>query len=292
MRRLLRFCAPHGLVEMRRAALSKRCNKRRDLVRDDDHAKRHRVISQVLRHQGSARRVVSEFKIEAGIRFLVDRGLDERQIRDGSIPESSLDFVAAKIATLDWQDRAIIGLHIGNFVGLSLAAFIEMLTALHAESLVIATDPNVPHRGVMSPQDHVLALLSHFRLQYRAIVVAGYSGRKSVSNDGVVFGEYDPAQHFPREAACENVIANLVSLFGRCIDIAVVDGNHEALYLRHEIHEIARALRPGGVLVLDDVDNAWAELRQVYLSLPATEWQDLGSDGRVGLLRLLPRARL
>jgi len=284
MRRLLRFCAPHGLVEMRRAALS----KRRDLVRDDYHAKRHRVISQVLRPEANARAVVPEFKMEAGVRFLVGRGLDERQIRDGSIPERSLDFVAAKIAALDWQDRAMVGLHIGNFVGLSLAAFIGMLTTLHAESVVIATDPNVPHRGVMSPQDHVLALLSHFRLQSRAIVVAGYSGSKSVSNDGGVFGGYDPEQHFPREAACENVIANLGSLFGRCIDIAVVDGNHEALYLRHEIHEIARALRPGGLLVLDDVDDAWAELRQVYLSLPAAEWQDLGSDGRVGLLRLLP----
>jgi Methyltransferase domain len=292
MRRLLRFCTPHGLVEMRRATLSKRRGSAGDGRREHFHDKRHEVIAEALQPQRSARPVAPQFEFEAGIRFLVSRGLDEMQIREGSIPEHSLDFIAATIAALEWQDRAIVGLHIGNFVGLSLAAFITMLNAIHAESLVIAIDPNVPHRGIISPQDHVLALLSHFQLQCDAIVVAGYSGRKSVSNDGTIFEGYDPAQHFSREAACENVIANFSATFGRCVDIAVIDGNHEALYLQREIAEIGLVLRPGGVLVLDDVDRSWAELRRVYLSLPAATWQDLGSDGRVGLLGLLPPTRM
>jgi hypothetical protein len=276
MRSLLRFWVPYGLVEMRRGALAKR----------QADAQRVETIARISQLELRSPALAPTFDFEAGVRFLASRGLDESQIRAGSIPETSLDFVARKIAAEGWGNRTLIGLHIGNFVGLSLAAFIKMLTVVNSGSLVVAVDPNVPHRGIVSPQDYVLALLTHFGLQSNALVVAGYSERKSVSNDGIVFDGYDPAENFLQEAACENVIANLGSALGHCMDVAVVDGNHQASYLRHEVDELARVLRLGGLLVLDDVDKWWPELRDVYLSLPKSQWEDLGSDGRVALLRL------
>jgi hypothetical protein len=66
---------------------------------------------------------------------------------------------------------------------------------------------------------------------------AGYSGRKSVSNDGILFisengSEYDPLSHFSDEQSCEDTLSNLAVLYEGRFDFAVMDGNHEAEYLR------------------------------------------------------------
>ena len=46
-------------------------------------------------------------------------------------------------------------------------------------------------------------------------------------------------------------------------------------------------LRPGGVLVLDDVSSEWFEIERVFAELDATVFEKLGTDGRVGVLRKL-----
>jgi hypothetical protein len=288
MKKILKFCAPHGLVEMRRAAEMARQDEVWKERRVGFHLNRRQVIAQAVGAEDAPPAPSPGFKFEAGIQFLVDAGLEESQIRQGSIPARSLEFAIGKIAEQAWR-RPIYGLHVGNFLGLSLAAFVSALTDLHPESLVMAVDPNVPHREIISPQNHVLALLSHFGLQRNTLVIVGYSGRKAVSNDGVIYGAYDPSQNFSRENACENVLANITVLVGTRIDVAILDGNHDAVYLRRELDELAGALRPGGLVVLDDVDTAWDELRQVYRSLPSRKWDDLGTDGRVGVLRFSPQ---
>jgi hypothetical protein len=280
MRDLIRFCVPHGLVEMRRRMAAK-------AQRDAYHADRHERTAKALSSRAQAQVLASDFEIEAAIQYLITRGLDEQHIRSGSISASSLDFIANLIATQGWERRRLLGLHVGNFVGVSLAWFISTLTGLHPSSLVIAIDPNLPHRGITSPQDHVVALLSHFDFQSHAIVIAGYSVEKSISNEGTVIGGYDPAEHFEQEAACENVIANITSIFGSFVDVAIIDGNHEASYLRREVNELALALRVGGLLIFDDVSIGYEELKEVYLSLPSAKWQNLGTDGRVGVLKML-----
>jgi hypothetical protein len=269
---------------MRRDMLRRRAYK---AERDAYHVDRHERTAKALSSQAKTQVPVLDFDIEAGIQFLIDRGLDEGHIREGSMPARSLCFIANLISKQNWEGRRLLGLHVGNFVGLSLASLISTLTAVHPLSLVIAIDPNLPHRGITSPQDHVLALLSHFNLQSHAIVIAGYSVEKSISNEGVIIKGYDPSEHFGQEVACESVITNLTTIFRSFVDVALIDGNHEASYLRREISELTQALRAGGLLILDDVDNWYEELKEVYLSLPPSKWQNMGTDGRVGVLRML-----
>jgi len=56
--------------------------------------------------------------------------------------------------------RPQIALHIGNFVGISLAYLTCFLAEQHCDSLVVGVDPDVPHRGIRHPQEHVAALLT------------------------------------------------------------------------------------------------------------------------------------
>jgi hypothetical protein len=76
-----------------------------------------------------------------------------------------------------------------------------------------------------------------------------------VSNDGVEFNGYDPFASHASEQACENAIANLSILWSRRFDFAVMDGNHDASYLRQETDAARDILSKGGILILDDVDS-------------------------------------
>ena len=101
-------------------------------------------------------------------------------------------------------------------------------------SVVVSIDPNLPHRSIERPQDHVIAVLNHFGLQKNAMISVSYSGEKSVSNDGVEFNGYDPFASHASEQACKNALANLGILWPRRFDFAVMDGNHDASYLSKE----------------------------------------------------------
>ena len=279
-RNILRFCTPYGIVEGRRRT---RASPLKTSDRERFHAKRHELIA------ATAPAVFSciDFEYEQAVTFLVGRGLNEHHVREGSIPSASLKFVEARLLERYPTDQPLVALHIGNFVGISLAALTSIVTSINPNSLVMAVDPNLPHRGISSPQDHVMALLARVGLQRHVIPIVGYSLGKSVSNDGVNYDDmYDPAEGYGREFACENVIENIEMVFGRCVDMALVDGNHEASYLRSEIGAIGKVMRPGGVVILDDVDEAWVELKDVYTGLQVGGWLDLGTDGRVGLLQV------
>ena len=122
------------------------------------------------------------------------------------------------------------------------------------------------------------------------MILVGYSGLKSISNDGVTFIddtglEYDPVSSFSSELSCEDVLRNLITFSEGRFDFVMLDGNHERSYLQTEIAKVRRLLKPGGVLVLDDVSEAWADIKKEYEELGSKGWRALGADGRVGILQ-------
>jgi hypothetical protein len=173
----------------------------------------------------------------------------------------------------------------------SLAYFVDYVRRRNRSSVIVSVDPNLTHRGIKNPQEHVIALLNHFELQHNAMVCAGYSGLKSVSNDGFAFlddggSEYDPFANHVSEQACEGSISNL-ALFGQGrFDFAIMDGNHDSNYLRTEAEMVRGLLAPGGSLILDDVDDSWPDIKAEFGKLGARGWRTVGADGRVGILGL------
>jgi hypothetical protein len=50
--------------------------------------------------------------------------------------------------------------------------------------------------------------------------------------------------------------------------------------------EVARRrLAPNGALLLDDVSEAWTDIKAEYSTLASKGWKPLGADGRVGVLQ-------
>ncbi|MGH2929069.1 MAG: class I SAM-dependent methyltransferase, partial [Solirubrobacteraceae bacterium] len=205
-----------------------------------------------------ARAQIAPFSYEDAIAHVVAGGsTTEQQVRLGSVPEASLQAVAG---VLDEQlaSPAPRLPHVGNFVGISLAYLLDWARA--RDGFVISVDPDIAHRGVAHPQRVVCDLLSHFGLSGRHLLICGYTLDKCFSNDGVVFDGYDPAARWVAEAAPENVLPGL-AVAGPRFDAVFVDGNHDAAYLRRELRETTRLLETGGVLVLDDVDDNWEQIR-------------------------------
>jgi len=131
-------------------------------------------------------------------------------------------------------------------------------------------------------------MLSHFGYQRNNVVICGYTLEKSLGNEGERTASYDPTQAYAGEAACENVLPSLAAL-GLAFDVALIDGSHNAAYLRRELEAIVPMLRPGALLILDDVTDVWVGIRDLFgeLVAPDSPWplEVLGHDGRIGVLR-------
>lgn len=280
MKEILRYLAPNGLVEARRA----RHRAKLELEREKFHEERRSRIAKAAVERGGLG-VAQVPAFEEMIAFLLDRGIPEEHLRDGSIPPKSIEFIVSELADLlpPAQTTGYRGLHVGNFVGVSLASVTGALAALNSSSVVVSIDPNLTHRGIEHPQDHVLALLSRFRLQRNSLVISGYSKTKSISNDGVTFSGYDPAASFEDEAACENCLLSLAALGVGKFHMALVDGNHEGDYVSRELTALAPLLEEGAVLVMDDVNSAWDEIASIFSSLGDYGFEAKATDGRVGL---------
>ena len=230
-----------------------------------------------------------EWSYEDAIAHLVRvHGVPEDEVRGGSIPESALQTIERAIAEITPTDRAVQGLHVGNFVGVSLGALIVALRRQHPDSVMVSVDPNIPHRGVNHPQDVVIDLLEHFGLADGHLLVCGYSLDKTLSNDGLLSHDgYDPTAAFGDERAPHGALDSLGRL-GLRFDFAVIDGNHEGDYLRRELTAITGMLRPGGLLALDDVNPWHGEISDLFTELTqdhAWPYEREDFDGRVGLLR-------
>ena len=250
---------------------------------------RDRVLAMRDRRLATGRvalagRAGATFSVEESVRFLAARGLDADQVRDGSVPQASLDYAGSLVASEMPRDRPLLALHIGNFVGVSLAYLSALLNDLHPGSRVVSIDPNVVHRGVPDPASHVFALLDHFGLLAGNLVITGYTLEQNVNEEY----ELDPVVSYEDERRPEYVLRSLAAWTGRPFDLVFIDGNHDGRYLEREIAELRELLRPSGLFVLDDVDEvAWRMVAGIFDRLAAEEaFEELGRDGRLGILRM------
>jgi hypothetical protein len=223
------------------------------------------------------------------IELAVAEGVDREQCVSGSIPEASLEF-ATSFFSEHLSPPPWVGLHVGNFVGISLAYLVNAVRDAHPESVILSIDPDIPHRGVNHPSRVVISLLNSFGLQDASLLLTGYSLEKNVSNDGSDYDtDYDPLEHYEAEISLHNQLPLLKTVARGAFHFAVVDSNHDASYLNREIDAIRSLLVPGGLVILDDVSSWWSEIRSEYWRLSRQGFVDLGTDGRVGVLSLATR---
>ncbi len=274
--RAVKYVMPHGLVQQIFRA----------------QAVRRRRLNALNAVHASAGAEQIPYSYSAAIEFHCAKGLPRGHVVGGSMPESTLAFCSETLDRLipSTDDRPLVGLHIGNFLGVSLSHFVNYVRQRNEKSVVVSVDPNLTHQGIEFTQKHVIAILNHFGLHRNAIVCVGYSTNKTVSNDGIAFVdengiEYDPYSGFQNEQSCENTLSNLCAISPGKFDFAVVDGNHEGSHLRRETAMVRRLLRPEGILILDDVSDAWTEIKAEYDDLRSKGWRAVTADGRVGVLQ-------
>lgn len=264
---------PHSLVEW----IRHRKARRQSAV---DNARADAFKRSIA---GMARPVAVPYSRSEAVSFLSGLGCDRLQVEAGSMPESSLNYSCEQLRQ-HLQDRPILGLHIGNFVGVSLCHYADFARKLDDRSIVVSIDPNLPHRGIRNPQEKVISCLNYFGFQRNAVLLTGFTLEKNASNDGVrITSDYDPAVEYGAELSCENQLPMLSRLMPNTFDFVVIDGNHEASYLSRETALAYRLLKAGGILVVDDVD--WTSLGDVYRSLDRELFENLGFDNRIGLVR-------
>lgn len=224
------------------------------------------------------------FSYSDAIHYLRDLGCDEHQVREGSIPEESLARAAALIGA-ETTGRPLTGLHVGNFLGVSLAYLTEAMLRLDGQSVMISVDPNIAHRGLHFPCRYVISLLNRYGLQRSSVILTGYTLEKNISNDGWLLSGYDPVTNYGNEMSCERQLHLLCRVAAGRFDFCVIDGNHDPAYLRRELDLIDVLVKPGGLVILDDISEAWHDLQAVYESVDSGRYEKLAADGRIGVLR-------
>jgi hypothetical protein len=226
------------------------------------------------------------FDYEEAVGLLVAMGCREEAVRSGSIQDGSLEFIRETIRAQLPGDTPLQALHVGNFVGLSLASLTSALVERNRTSTIVSIDPNVQHVGIQNTQTHTLALLTRFGLQHNSLLICGYSLEKVPGNDGIKSVDYEPLT--ASEVACENTLVSLDRLGAR-FSVVVMDGHHDASYLRRELRLVQAMLEQGGLLFLDDVSAVWKGVRELFNELGEDDspWalERIGYDGRVGVLR-------
>jgi|GEM_PF-1377186 len=287
---------PYGFINWRfNRIVSKQQKQYQDQLKSeqekskiDYHIKRYEKIESVKNRSNShGEESNSNLKgddYQGVINYLVNKGVTLHHVSEGSVPEKSLSFICS-IVFNNFEGKLNL-LHIGNFVGVSLVYLAEKAKRHNPDSLVIGIDPNIPHREVINPQNFVLKLVNECNLTRNVMIVTSYSRLKSVSNDGVVYGKYDPVDSHDKEISCENAISNLTKITDHAFHAAFLDGNHEADYLEKEIIGILPLIAPNGYIILDDVDNNWGEIKAVFEKLPSFGLKSLQCDGRVGIAQV------
>ncbi len=217
------------------------------------------------------------FDFDKALTFFRERGLDMDMVVRSSIRKPHLDFI---LSNMDAHVEHPRGLQIGTFVGMSLCALVDWAKARNSE--VWSVDPNLRHRKIERPVDHAIALLEYFGLLDRAVLLTGYSLESNALNDS---GPLEGRQEVSPIPACERALERLVAVAEGGFGWAFIDGNHEAEYLAREIAAVDRLLKPGGVLILDDISAGFPALFDVFDSLDPGHWTKLGWDQRIGVLK-------
>jgi Methyltransferase domain len=229
---------------------------------------RRRAAALMGRPRGGPR-TTRPFAYEEAVSLLVDRGLDEGLVRFSSIPRDSIAF-AGDVIGEHAPSGPLRVLHIGNFVGLSLAALTDIVVAHDPGSVVVSIDPNLAGMAIEDPKNHALALLAEFGLLGSNVVIEGYSMEGTADR-----------------AAGQNTLGSLERVGAR-FDVALVDGSHAIGYVRREVEAVVRLLDDGGLLMLDDVSHRFEQIRELFGELAVDDaWplEKVDRDGRLGVLR-------
>jgi hypothetical protein len=284
LRAIVRAVTPVGILELRRARRRQVGPSDIKADRSRQHEERHRRIELVSKINTATELNADQY--EKVIEFLVGQGVSELDVREGSIPQASLEFINKVVLSKLSTEKPLLVLHIGNYVGVSLAYITEMVVKLNPQSVVVAIDPNIPHRATSNPQSLVMKLLHRCGLQGNVISITGFSERKNISNDGAIFGAYDPVSSYSEEFSCDRVLSNLRTIFEKKFDVVCLDGNHHADYLESELKSILPLMKEDSWVVLDDVDDAWVEIRNVFNSASKFGFEVVATNQRVGIARL------
>jgi len=226
-----------------------------------------------------------QYDYEESIRVLIAQKLDENQIRFGSIPEKDLSFVTTELKKCFHENEKLTLLHIGNFVGVSLCYFANFVKTLHEESLVVAIDPNIEHRGIFHPEDYVKNLISYFQLDKNVLLIDAFSLEKNLKNDGGVL--YTKELGMQNEIGCSHSLKNIAKITDKKFDVCIIDGNHESEYLSEEIKYAIDIMKDGSFIVLDDI-LYWEDVKRVF-----DKWQTdknfklIASSDRIGIIKVL-----
>ena len=232
-------------------------------------SRQRRRVARLVRRAEPPVRSSRQFDYEDAVALLIARGVDEEIVRVASIGRSSMRFVASLVER-NSPRRPLRALHVGNFVGVSLAALSDVLARHDRDSVIVSVDPNLTHLGVEDPQSHALALLAEFGLERGNVVVCGYSLEATGAAPGG-----------------EEVLPGLERAGAR-FDLALIDGNHDSAYLRREVEVLARLLEPAALLFLDDVSPAYPDVRALFEELAADAdgpFENVARDERLGVLR-------
>jgi hypothetical protein len=274
LRYIIGFVVPYALVR-----------KYQDFNLQNKENKRLKLISQTERRV-SVKSETTPFSYEASIEFVCELGIDQAQVRAGSIPEKSLEFCFKKIKEFIDMRNPVQVLHIGNFVGVSLAYFTHEVMIMNPASVVFSIDPNVPHRGLIDPQNVAVKVLTKFDLQKNVVLATGYSLEKNISNDGITYdGKYDPHGEFVNEQGCENVLKNISEMGMRTFDVCIIDGNHDPRYLKRELQILSGMIKDGGMLIVDDVSEDWVSIQRTFHKGASAKLRNIAENGRIGIFQ-------
>ena len=265
IKKIARNCLPFGLVEYLR--------KRKDVRMSEIFPIDQKNV---------------DYSYLKSVQYLVSLGVQSHEVFSGSIPEDSLKIIKDVIES-DNKERSHVVysvLHVGNFVGVSLAYIMDSLQKIGLNHHVVAIDPNISHRGVENPQNLVCRLVSHFGLAENLLLCCGYSVQKSFGDDGLdLTNQNNPLDRLHHEAAPTNVLKTLGQNYEDKFHIAIIDGNHDGTYLERELETIQRLLVKDGTLILDDVSSDWPEVSDVAAGLEKNGWKNIIADGRIAIFR-------
>lgn len=208
------------------------------------------------------------------IDFTVREGCDETQVREGSMPAWCTEFIAAHIP------HGGVGIYVGVFVGVGLT----YLMHLRRQRFVLAIDPGMSHRGIDRPLDVAHAMFEQYGIAGDINVMQAFSALPTPPNDGLPY-----APRVNGRPAGVGALVNLQFLGMRAADWILLDGGHGTDNLRREVHFAPGLLKPGGLLIMDDVDANWQGIQEVWNSLGTGDWEHVGHNGRIGIVRLKDR---
>lgn len=175
---------------------------------------------------------------------------------------SNVDWASIKPAVLDqiisWIGancgRPVVGVHVGNLLGVSLAVLGSAAKDLDENSVILAIDPDLPCRGYERMQEAVTRVLRELDIEDVVLRLAGYSLHKSVRNEGRV----------DDEIVAQWQLSNLTKLIRGKVDFVLLDGNHNGMYVEEEVMVCHRLLKPGGAIFIHDITRHYPGLQKAF----------------------------